>query len=287
MHIRMPPEWGFDKLRETFGAIGSAAPDDYWSNDAKWRVAPTVRRIGIADIRKALELGWRDFTNSRTDVLFLCFIYPLAGLLFAGLAAGNGMIQLVFPLASGFALIGPLAAVGLLEMSRRSEMGRHVSWLDTFAVLRSPAIGTLALLGVMLLLILALWLVTAEAIYNATLGPAAPVSLEAFARDLVGRPAGSILVVTGIVAGAIFAVVVFALSVVSFPVLLDRNVTLAEALQTSMTVVRLNPGPMLVWAAVVVGGLVLGSLPLLVGLAVTLPVLGHATWHLYRAVTAE
>ncbi len=287
MHIRMPTEWGLDKLHDALGAIGSAPPDEYWSGDAKWRVPPNVRRIGIAEVRTALRLGWRDFTSSRTDVLFLCAIYPLAGILFAVLAADNGMIQLIFPLTSGFALVGPLTAVGLYEMSRRRELGRDVSWLDGFAVLRSPAIGSLAALGAMLLLILALWLATAEAIYDATLGPEPPASLRAFAAALSSTAAGSIMIVTGIVAGAIFAAIAFALSVVSFPVLLDRNVSLAEALQTSLTVVRLNPGPMIAWAAVVVAGLVLGSLPLLVGLAVTLPVLGHSTWHLYRAVTAE
>jgi uncharacterized membrane protein len=284
MLIRMPPAWGIEKLRDVFGAIGTAAPDEYFPAGVDRRAVPRVRRIGLGEVGQALALGWRDFVGNRTDVLFLCIIYPIAGLLFWALAAGNGMLQLIFPLASGFALVGPLAAIGLYEMSRRREAGREVSWLDGFAVLRSPAIGTLALLGVMLLLVLGLWLVTAQAIYDATLGPEPPASLAALAADLTGRAGGRTMMVAGIAAGAAYAAVVFVLTVVSFPLLLDRDVSLATALQTSLEVVRLNPGPMLAWAAIVVGGLVLGSIPLLVGLAVTLPVLGHATWHLYRAV---
>ncbi len=287
MAIRMPPVWGFDKLRDAFGAIGTATPEDYWSIDARERAAPRVRRIGLVDLWQALGLGWRDFVENRTDVLFLCIIYPVAGLIFAEMAAGSGMLHLIFPAASGFALVGPIAAIGLYEISRRRAAGQSVTWLDGFGVLRSPAIGAIALLGVMLLLILGLWLVTAQAIYDATLGPEPPVSLAAFADSLIGQAAGRTLIVTGVAAGAGYAAIAFVLTVVSFPVLLDRNVDMATAVRTSLEVVRVNPGPMIAWAAIVVAGLVLGSLPLLVGLAVVLPVLGHASWHLYRAVVAD
>jgi uncharacterized membrane protein len=287
MLIRMPPAWGLDKLHDAFAALGTAAPETYWPAGARSREVPEVRRIGLRDLGHALALGWHDFMANRTDVLFLSVIYPLAGLLFAALAAGNSAWQLLFPLASGFALVGPLAAIGLYEMSRRREAGLEVSWLDGFAVLRAPSLPGLALLGAMLLLILALWLVTAELIYDATLGPAPPASLAAFAAELVGRKAGWALIAAGVGAGFVFAAAAFALSVVSFPLLLDRDAGFALAVQTSLRVVRTNPGPMLAWAAIIVAGLVLGSLPLLVGLAITLPVLGHASWHLYRAVVVR
>ncbi len=284
MLIRTPPAWGYDRLKDAFGAVGSAAPDEYWAQ--RKAGVPEVRRIGYDALGRALAAGLRDFGANRTDVIFLCVIYPLAGLVFGAMAASGGLLHLVFPLASGFAIVGPFAAIGLYELSRRREAGHEVTWLDALGVIRSPGLGRMALLGAMLMLILALWLVTAQAIYDVTLGPEPPASIAAFARALWSTEAGHALVIAGTAAGAVFAVASFLVSVVSFPVLLDRDVGLETAVTTSLRVVRANPGPMLAWAAIITAGLVLGSLPLLVGLCVVVPVLGHATWHLYREVVA-
>ncbi len=285
MTIRTPPAWGYDRLKDAFGAVGSAAPDEYWG--ARRAGVPAVRRIGFDALGRALAAGAREFAANRSDVIFLCVIYPLAGLVFGAMAASGGLLHLLFPLASGFAIVGPFAAIGLYELSRRREAGRDVTWLDALGVIRSPGIGRMTLLGAMLMLILALWLVTAQAIYDLTLGPLPPDSIAGFARTLWATEAGHALVIAGTAAGAVFAAAAFLVSVVSFPVLLDRDVGLETAVTTSLRVVRANPGPMLGWAAIVTGGLVLGSLPLLVGLCVVLPVLGHATWHLYREVVAD
>jgi len=284
MLIRSPPAWGYDRLKEALGSVGSAEPDEYWAHRATG--VPEVRRIGYAALGRALSAGIADFGANRTDVIFLCVIYPVAGLLFGTMAASGGLLHLLFPLASGFAIVGPFAAIGLYELSRRRETGRNVTWLDALGVLRSPAIGRMTMLGAMLMLILALWLETAMLIYDATLGPEPPASLAAFANALLSTDAGHVLILAGTAAGAVFAAAAYLVSVVSFPVLLDRDVGLETAVTTSLRVVRANPGPMLAWAAIVTGGLVLGSLPALVGLAVVLPVLGHATWHLYREVVA-
>jgi uncharacterized membrane protein len=283
-HVRNPMEWGWDHLKGSGQAIGSAASSMEGAWEARETTPPAVRRIGMTDLRQALREGARDFGACRTDVVFLCMIYPVAGLAISRLAFDYGMLPLVFPLVSGFALVAPLFGIGLYEMSRRRELGIAKGWSDAFAVVRSPAIGSIMALGLVLLGLFALWLAAANLIYTVTLGPDAPVSAVAFARDAVTTPQGWTMVIAGIALGFLFALLVLMLSVVSFPLLLDRNVGLRIALATSLRAVRENPGPMAAWGAIIAAGLVVGILPLLIGLAIVLPILGHATWHLYRKV---
>jgi uncharacterized membrane protein len=283
-HVRNPIEWGWDRLKETGQAIGSAAGtmDGAW--EAREMAPPVVRKIGIADLRQSLREGARDFGACRTDVVFLCMIYPIAGLIISRFAFDYGMLPLIFPLVSGFALIAPLFGVGLYEMSRRRELGTATGWADAFAVVRSPAIGSVMALGLVLIGLFALWLAAANVIYTLTLGPDQPVSAIAFARDAVTTPQGWTMVIVGVGVGFLFALLVLAISVVSFPLLLDRNVGVRQAVATSFRAVRENPGPMAAWGLIIAAGLVIGAIPLLVGLAIVLPILGHATWHLYRKV---
>jgi uncharacterized membrane protein len=284
MVIQSPPGWGWDQLRGAVNEIGSARPEEYWHEGAAGAEVPAVRRIGIADIRDALARGIDDFEANRTDVVFLCVVYPVLGLILGRLASGYGLLPLIFPLASGFALVGPFAAIGLNEMSRRRAQGSNVSWLDAFNVLRSPSIGPIMLLGLLLIALFLLWLVVAQVIYVFTLGPEPPPSVAAFLSEVFTTGAGWAMIAIGIGVGFLFAALVLAISVVSFPMLLDRNVGIGTAVSTSMRTVAANPGIMALWGLIVAGGLVLGSLPLFVGLVVVLPVLGHATWHLYRTV---
>jgi uncharacterized membrane protein len=287
MDIQSPPAWLLEQLNGAGRTVGSAEPDEYWSRQAGISTedngaALPLRRIGIGDVLDALVQGNDDFRASRTDVVFLCFLYPILGFVLAWTASGYQLIPLLFPLASGFALVGPLAAVGLNEMSRRRELGNEVNWLDAFGVIRAPSIGAIAMLGTILVVAFLGWLAVANAIYLVTLGPEPPVSVAAFAHDLLHTKAGWAMAIIGLGVGFLFALLVLAISAVSFPLLLDRRVGLATAMRTSIRAVTTNPVPMAAWGMIVAAGLILGSIPLFLGLVIVLPVLGHATWHLYR-----
>jgi uncharacterized membrane protein len=247
---------------------------------------PTIRRITTADLFRALAEGVADFNEKPSHIVFLVLIYPLVALVLARLTFGYDVLPLLFPLAAGFALVGPVAAIGLYELSRRREQGLEIEWRHALGVLRSPSLGAIGRLGLILLAIFLLWLLTAQSLWVALFGEVRPGSIGEFADLVFGTHAGWTLILLGNGIGFLFALVVLAISVVSFPLLLDRRVGAGTAMATSLRAVLANPGPMLLWGLIVAVGLVLGSLPLFVGLCVVLPVLGHATWHLYREVVA-
>jgi uncharacterized membrane protein len=247
---------------------------------------PVVRTIGIADLREALRRGVDDFLAIPTQLVFLCILYPIVGLVAARAAVGTDLLPLLFPLVAGMALLGPVLAVGIYELSRRREQGLPVTWLDAFGVLRSPAIFSIALVGGMLLAVFVAWIGAAKAVYALTLGADAPASMGSFAAAILDTPGGWHMIVVGNLVGAVFAAIVLTLTVVSVPMLLDRNVTPVVAVQTSVRAVAANPAVMAVWGLVVAATLLLGCVPLFIGLAVAMPILGHATWHLYRRVVA-
>lgn len=247
---------------------------------------PTVRRIGVPDLRDALKRGIDDFLAAPTQLLFLGLVYVVVGFIGARAAWGGDLLPLVFPLLAGLSLMGPVVALGVYELSRRRELGLPVRAMHAFAVLRSPAIASILALGAGLAVLFVAWVWSADVIYNLTLGALRPTSMGSFARDLIDTRAGWALILIGNLVGAGFATVVLVLTVVSFPLLLDRDVGVATAVRTSIRACRQNPRVMALWGLIVAGLLLLGSLPAFVGLAVVMPVLGHATWHLYRKVIA-
>ncbi|MCG6901679.1 MAG: DUF2189 domain-containing protein [Rhodobacter sp.] len=241
-----------------------------------------IRHLTLGDLRDALRLGAKDFAAARADVFFLVVLYPVIGLILVGFAFNLNLLPLLFPLAAGFALLGPLAAVGLYEISRRREKGEPASWGAALGVIASPAFGSIVVLGLYLLAIFTAWMIVANWIFALTLGPEPPVSAGAFLSDVLHTSAGRAMIVIGMVVGFGFAVVVLATSVVSFPLLLDRRVGVPAAIVTSIQVAKRNPRVIAIWGLVVAIGLLIGSIPLFIGLMVTMPILGHATWHLYR-----
>ena len=246
---------------------------------------PVIRSIGLPDLREALTRGYADFLAIPTQLIFLGLLYPVIGFI-AARAATADLLPLLFPLLAGLSLMGPVLAVGLYELSRRREQGLPVTWLNAFDVLRSPAIVSIAAMGVLLLAVFALWVFCARGIYLATIGPAVPDGIGAMLSMALHTGAGHRLVVLGNLVGLVFAVFVLTISVVSFPMLLDRHCSLALALQTSVRAVLRNPVTMACWGLIVAALLIVGSIPLFIGLAVTMPILGHATWHLYRRTVA-
>ena len=247
--------------------------------------SPVVRRISPADLLQALRSGLDDFAAMPSHAVFLCLIYPVVGflLVLTGRSAQT-MLPLLFPLAAGFALIGPLAALGLYEMSRRREQGLDVSWKHALDVFRSPSLGAIMALGLLLVAVFLTWIAVAQAIYVAIFGYEPAAAMPDFARQVLTTPAGWTLAILGNGVGFLFAVVALTLSVVSFPLLLDRDVGAAVAILTSARAVMANPIVMACWGFIVAVLLLIGSLPAFFGLAVVVPVLGHATWHLYRKV---
>ncbi|SER69173.1 Uncharacterized membrane protein [Tranquillimonas rosea] len=243
---------------------------------------PQVRDMALGDISDALRLGMEDFMRFRADVIFLVLLYPIMGLVLAGIGLQLDMLPLLFPVVSGFALLGPLAAVGVYEMSRRHEKGLSANWGSAFAVFGSTAFPALFVMGIVMVGLFILWMMAAYLIFTLTLGPATPASAGAFFTEVLTTGAGWTMTLVGIVVGAAFAAVALALSIVSFPLLLDREVGVPAAIKTSIAVTRRNPVVVGAWGLIVAGGLVVGSIPLLLGLVLVMPIFGHATWHLYR-----
>jgi uncharacterized membrane protein len=246
----------------------------------------TIRTIGLSDLHRALQLGWEDFKAVPSHAIILCVIYPVLGLVLARAVFGYAVLPLLFPIAAGFALIGPFAALGLYELSRRRELGDQPSAWDALDVLRSPSFGAMLGLGTLLLALFVTWVATAQAIYVSVFGYGGATGFDEFVQRVLTTPQGWWLIGVGCSVGFLFALVALCVAVVSFPLMLDRHAGALEAMVTSLRVVGHNPLTMAAWGLIVAALLALGSLPFFLGLAVVIPLLGHATWHLYRAAVA-
>lgn len=247
-------------------------------------VQPAVRHITAADLTDALRLGFEDFWAKPSHYVFLCLIYPIVGVILTYWSSGSNAVQLIYPLMTGFALVGPFAAIGLYEISRRRELGMDTSWRHALDVRHSPALPSIAVLGAMLVAFFLVWLFVAQSIYVSLFGERLPQSVGGLLQEVLTTERGWMLMLLGNAAGFVFAVVVLATTVVAFPLLLDRDVGAVAAIETSVRAVAANPVPMALWGLIVAALLAIGSIPVFAGLAVVLPVLGHATWHLYRKV---
>ena len=238
---------------------------------------PAIRRIGTDDLRAALMLGWDDFRAHPTQLFFLGIIYPVVAVILWKVSAGRGLLPLFYPLVSGFALIGPITAIGLYEISLRRERGQPASWRNCVDVRHSPALGSIIGLALILVAIFLLWMVTAQLLYHAAFGNLSVTLMSDFVERLFTTPGGWFLIVCGNLVGLAFACIVLGLTVVSFPMMLDRNADMRLAVRTSLQAMARNRLILALWGVIIGSLVMLGSLVAFVGLAVVLPVLGHAT----------
>ena len=249
--------------------------------------APRIRRISTQAIPDALAAGWRDFLARPSHIPFLFIVYPVIGVVLSFLAFDYNLMPLVFPLIAGFALIGPVASVGMLELSRRREAGEEMRLSAVPAMVTGPAGGPLLRVALVLFAIFVVWLVTAQQIVFATIGRETPAGLGAFMQEVTGTPEGWQMFALGNGVGFVFAVAALAVGAFSLPLIVDGERSARRAMAVSISAVAANPVAMALWGLAVVAILGLAMLPAFTGLIVALPWLGHATWHLYRATIAR
>jgi uncharacterized membrane protein len=249
------------------------------------RSDPVVRRITTADIAEALTQGLRDFQAQPLFGLAFGLIYVLGGISIVLCVTAFGMVYLAYPLAAGFALIGPFVAIGLYEVSRRRELGQPISFGAIWRTVTSR--GEIAWMAFVTVFFFVIWMYQVRLLIALLLGLNASFSsFKEFMTVLLTTNEGLLFLAIGNLDGAALSLILFSLTVVSFPLLLERDVDFVTAMITSVRAVVTSPGPMIGWAAVITVLLIVSALPYFLGLLVTVPVLGHATWHLYRRIVA-
>jgi uncharacterized membrane protein len=242
---------------------------------------PKVRRVSAADIRAALAAGLDDFRAAPLYGFLFGGIYTLGGMLLVAAVTRMHMPWLAYPLAAGFALIGPFVAVGLYEVSRRLAAGQRLSLGGVFGVVLAQRGRELGWMAFVTLFVFLMWMYQIRLLLALFLGFQSFTSLAGFLQVVFTTPEGILFLAIGHLVGAALALLVFSLTVISIPLLLDREVDFITAMITSVKVVATSPVPMLGWGLIVAIALIVACLPMFVGLLVVLPILGHTTWHLY------
>lgn len=250
--------------------------------------APRVASdLNMGDLASALKSGWRDFAAMPQFGLFFGGVYVLTGLVIGYVSFIGEELSWLIPATAGFPLIAPFVAVGLYEASRRREKGEPLSWAGVLSALKGHGDDQILSMGVIVFVAFGFWMIVAHAIFAIFMAESG-VSAHGGAAMLAAliTPAGIAMLIVGSAVGAIMAYAFYAMTVISLPMLVDRKVDFLTAIISSLKTLRRNSFVMLVWAAIIAGVLFVAMLPAFLGLFVALPVLGHATWHLYRRVVS-
>ncbi|MCW5772966.1 MAG: DUF2189 domain-containing protein [Rhodospirillaceae bacterium] len=242
--------------------------------------SPRVRVVGMDRPWIWLARGWEDLRRAPGPSLGWALLFVAAGLALMGGLAALGLYEAILPLAAGFPLLAPILVVGLYEISHRLERGEAVSFRTPFAAWQRNA-GQIGFLGFVLGFFFLAWMRLATLLFAWFFGTTAFTGAE-FLNTVVLSGANLLFLVVGTAIGAVLAAGVFAIAAISAPMLLDREVSVFTAIATSVAAVRANPRPMLLWAVLIVLFTGAGLLVAMVGLALTLPLVAHATWHAYR-----
>lgn len=240
---------------------------------------PDVARLGLADLGAALQAGWRDYRRAPAFGCFFAAVYVLIGIGFVLFGAGTVLWTFAFSLA--FPLFAPFAAVGLYEVSRRLDRGGAMDWYKILGVVMAERHRQIPWMGAIIVIYVLFWSFLAHMIFALFMGLSVMTNVSS-SYDVFLTSNGLTMMAVELGVGGVLAFVLFSLTVTSLPHLLDKEVDFVTAMLLSLQVVRQNPVVMLVWAGLIAVVTLLAMVPLFLGLFVALPVLGHATWHLYR-----
>ncbi len=246
-----------------------------------------IRSLTIGDLKDAMRLGYEDFRARPSHMLILGLVYPIGAAIVAGVALGQNLLPMVFPVVAGMVLLGPFAAIVLYEISRRREQGRDFAWSEIGAVFKRASTSGVAMLIAALFALFGIWLVFAQLLFQWSFGSASTPAPAEFLNNILTTPEGWTMILIGNGIGFVFAAIVLATNVVSFPMLLDRQVGAPAAVVTSLRVTAKNPVIIAAWGLFIALSIAAGTALFLVGLGVIVPVLGHATWHLYRKAVGD
>ena len=248
--------------------------------------APQIRELTLDDVRASLRDGWDDFKAHPGYGLFFGGIYMLGGLLILGFLTRIGSPWMIIPLAIGFPLLGPFVAVGLYEVSRRRRMGEPVMPKAVLAQVFYQRERQLGWMAFVVMFIFWIWVYQVRLLFALFLGFKSFSSWDRFVEIVLSTPEGWGFLIVGTIVGAFLATVLFSTTVIALPMLAEREVDFVTAMITSIATVVKNPLPMLVFGFVVGLATLVALLPAFVGLLLVLPIMGHATWHLYRRATS-
>lgn len=251
------------------------------NNEKQAQIAPAtvVRGLTMNDLLAAIAAGWNDFRTCPAFGLFFAGIYVSAGLFLYFALFSRGEVGWLVPAAGGFPLLAPFIAVGLYEVSRRREAGLPMSWRAVLGALRGHGDDQLLMMGGILFVGFTFWVMLAHGIFAIFL---AESGIGGESMALLQTQAGIAMLLVGSMIGAIIALAFYSITVISLPMMVDREVDFLTAIIVSLSAMRANTLILLVWAFMIAVSLFAAMLPFFLGLLVILPVLGHATWHLYR-----